>query len=133
MCYPECNGFHAATRGERQGNVSEPKPSLVQSEPALVAGGAAGVVALVMAGLIMLNSLGVLTLTPEQLDAIKSFLIPLVAVLGPVVVALFVRPRVTPTAKLYSGETVQTADGQSAVLVPAAQAQMMGIVPLGEK
>ena len=108
-------------------SMSEPKPSLVQSEPALVAGGAAGVVALVMAGLVMLNSLGVLALSPEQLDAIKSFLIPLVAVLGPVVVALFVRPRVTPTAKLEPGATVQAADGQPAVLIPAAQAEMLGI------
>ena len=116
--------------------MSEPKPSLVQSEPALVAGSVAALVGAIMAGLLMAVSLGWVALSPEQLDSIRNFLmqaLPLFAVVGPIVVALFVRPRVTPTAKLYSGETVQTATGEDAVLVPAAQAQMLGIVPLGEK
>ena len=115
--------------------MSEPKPSFVQSEPALVAGGAAGIVGAVMAFLLMAVSLGWVALSPEQLDSIRSFLmlaLPLVAVLGPVAAALFVRPRVTPTAKLTAGATVQAADGQPAVIVPAAQAQMLGIAPLGD-
>ena len=98
----------------------------MKNEPLLIAGGAGSVVGLVMAGLLMLNSLNVLNLTPEQLDAIKSFLIPAVAVLGPLAVALVARPKVTPTAKLEPGATVQAADGQPAVLIPAAQAQQMG-------
>lgn len=105
----------------------------MKNEPALVAGGTVSVVALIMSGLVMLNSLGMLALTPDQLDAIKSFLIPLVAVVGPLVAFWWARGRVIPTAKLEPGATVQAADGQTAVIVPAARAQMMGIVPLGER
>ena len=115
--------------------MSEPKPSFVQSEPALVAGGVAGLVGAIMAGLLMAVSLGWVALSPEQLDAIRNFLtvaLPIVAALGPIAAALFVRPRVTPTAKLEPGTTVKDADGQPAVIVPAAQAQMLGITEVRE-
>lgn len=90
-------------------------------EPVLVAGGAASVVALVMAALVMANSLGWLRLTEEQMNAIESFLLPLVAVVGPLVAAWWARGRTTPTAD------PKTPDGQPAMIVPVAQAQALGL------
>ena len=98
----------------------------MKTEPVLVAGGTVSVVGLIMAGLLMCVSLGWFSLTPEQLDAIKSFLIPAAAIIGPVVGALIARRFVTPTA------APRTPEGEPAVLVPAAQAQMLGIAPLDD-
>ena len=103
----------------------------MKTEPVAVAGGAASIVGLIMAGLLMAGSLGWVRLTQEQLDAIRNFLIPFVAVVGPVLVAAWARGKVTPTAKLTPGATVQDAAGQPAVLLSAAEARQLGIGPDG--
>ena len=106
------------------------KTTLLESQPVAVAGGAVSVVALIMALLLMLNSLGVLSLTEAQLDAIKTFLIPAVAIVGPINASAWARAQVTPVAKLTAGATVETATGETGVIIPAAQAQMLGIEEL---
>jgi len=103
----------------------EQKPTLLESQPVAVAGGAVSGVALIMAGLLMLNSLGVLSLTEAQLDAIKTFLTPAVAVAGPIIASAWARQKVTPLADPH------TEDSEPAVIVPVAQAQQMGLLPEG--
>jgi hypothetical protein len=107
----------------------EQKPSLIQSEPAMVAGGVASIVGAIMAALLMAVSLGWLTLSPEQLDAIRNFLVMALAAAAPVLpllVAWWTRGRVTPTAD------PKTEDGEPAMILPVAQAQAMGILPEGK-
>ena len=101
----------------------------MKTEPVLTAGAIAGVI---MAGLAMAVSLGWLRLSDEQMQAIQAFVLPVLGLVLPVAAALVARRFVTPTAKLTAGATVQAADGQPAGIVPAAQAQMLGIAPLGD-
>ena len=96
-------------------------------EPVLTAGAVTGII---MAGLFMAVSLGWLRLTDTQLGSIETFAGALLALLLPVLISLWPRSQVTPTAKLEPGATVQAADGTPAVIVPAAQAQMLGIEEL---
>jgi len=92
-------------------------------EPVLTAAAISGVI---VAGLTMAVSLGWLRLDEGQMQAIQSFLLPLLGLLLPVVAALWARGKVTPTA------APRTPEGGPAVLVPAAQAQMRGIAPLDD-
>ena len=101
-------------------------------EPVLTAGALTGVL---MAGLFMAVNLGWLHLTETQLGSVETFAgvllaLLLLALLLPVLISLWPRSQVTPTAKLEPGATVQAADGTPAVIVPAAQAQMLGIEEL---
>ena len=96
-------------------------------EPVLTAGALTGVL---MAGLFMAVNLGWLHLTETQLGSVETFAGALLALLLPVLISLWPRSQVTPTAKLEPGATVQAADGTPAVIVPAAQAQMLGIEEL---
>ena len=99
----------------------------MKTEPVLTAGAITGVL---MAGLFMAVSLGWLHLTETQLGSVETFAGALLALLLPVLISLWPRSQVTPTAKLEPGATVQAADGTPAVIVPAAQAQMLGIEEL---
>ena len=92
-------------------------------EPVLTAGAISGVI---MAGLAMAVSLGWLRLDEEQMGSIQTFLVAALALGVPVVGALIARRFVTPTA------APRTPEGEPAVLVPAAQAQMLGIAPLDD-
>ena len=92
-------------------------------EPVLTAGAISGVI---MAGLAMAVSLGWLRLDEEQMGSIQTFLVAALALAVPVVGALIARRFVTPTA------APRTPEGEPAVLVPAAQAQMLGIAPLDD-
>ena len=94
-------------------------------EPVLTAGAVTGII---MAGLFMAVSLGWLHLNETQLGSIETFAGALLALLLPVLISLWPRSQVTPVA------APKTADGEPAVLLPAAQAQMLGVAPLdGER
>ena len=95
----------------------------MKTEPVLTAGAIAGVI---MAGLAMAVSLGWLRLDEAQMGSIQTFLVAALALGVPVVGALIARRFVTPTA------APRTPEGEPAVLVPAAQAQMLGIAPLDD-
>lgn len=69
----------------------------MKNEPVITA---AAVSSLVGALLIMLVSLNVLQLTPEQHEAIMNFVVPLVAVLFPLGGAAIARQQVTPNHKI---------------------------------
>ena len=96
----------------------------MKTEPVLTAGAIAGVI---MAGLAMAVSLGWLNLADEQMTAIQAFVLPVLGLVLPIAAALWARGKVTPTA------APKTETGEPAVLIPAAQAQMLGIAPLGDK
>jgi len=93
----------------------------MKTEPVLTAGAITGVL---MAGLFMAVSLGWLHLNESQLGSIETFAGALLALLLPILISLWPRSQVTPV------DAPKTADGEPAVLLPAAQAQMMGIAPL---
>ena len=93
----------------------------MKTEPVLTAGAITGVL---MAGLFMAVSLGWLHLNETQLGSIETFAGALLALLLPVLISLWPRSQVTPVSSPH------TADGEPAVLVPAAQAQMLGVAPL---
>ena len=95
----------------------------MKSEPVLTAGALSGVI---MAALAMAVSLGWLRLDDAQMGSIQAFLVAALALAVPVVGALIARRFVTPTA------APRTPEGEPAVLVPAAQAQMLGIAPLDD-
>ena len=96
-------------------------------EPVLTAGAVTGII---MAGLFMAVSLGWLHLNETQLGSIETFAGALLALLLPVLISLWPRSQVTPVAKLTAGATVETATGETGVIIPAAQAQMLGVAPL---
>lgn len=103
----------------------------MKNEPVLTAGAVTGVI---MAGLFMAVSLGWLRLDDAQLGTIETFIGALLVLLLPIVISIWPRQQVTPTAKLTPGAAVKDADGQPAVIVPAAQAQMLGLARLdGER
>jgi apolipoprotein N-acyltransferase len=102
----------------------------MKTEPVLTAAGLSG---FVMAFFAMAVAMGWIQLSDAQMQSVQAVVIPLAVFIVPLLAAWWARGRVTPTAKLFSGETIQTATGEPAVLVPAAQAQMLGIVPLGDK
>ena len=90
-------------------------------EPVVTAAAIAGIV---MAFLAMAVSLNWLALTPEQMETIQAFILPMLGLLLPVAAALFARSKVTPTAN------PKTESGEPAVIVPAdlvttAQAAVM--------
>lgn len=95
----------------------------MKNEPVLTAGALSGII---MAGLAMAVSLGWLRLDEAQMGSIQTFLVALLALAVPVVGALIARRFVTPTAN------PKTETGEPALLIPAAQAQMLGLVPLGD-
>jgi hypothetical protein len=86
------------------------KGASMKSEPVLTAAAIAGVI---MAGLAMAVSLGWLNLSDDQMQAIQSFVLPVLGLVLPVGAALWARRKVTPVA------APKTADGQPAALVPA--------------
>ena len=90
-------------------------------EPVLTAGAVTGIL---MAGLFMAVSLGWLHLNETQLGSIETFAGALLALLLPILVSLWPRSQVTPLA------APKTEDGTPAVIIPAAQAQMLGIEEL---
>jgi len=108
----------------------------MDTEPVRNANGIAlAVQGAVLALLTAAASLGWIAINPEQMGAIDK---ALAAVLGlavlivpPLVATVWARGKVTPTAKLIPGATVQTATGQPAVLLSAAEAQQLGIGPDG--
>ena len=79
-----------------------------------------------MAALAMAVSLGWLALTDAQMQAVQSFVIPALGLVLPVAAALWARGRVTPVA------SPKTESGEPAILVPAAQAEMLGIEEVRE-
>ena len=79
-----------------------------------------------MAALAMAVSLGWLALTDAQMQAVQAFVIPALGLVLPVAAALWARGRVTPTA------APKTESGEPAILVPAAQAEMLGIEEVRE-
>lgn len=81
----------------------------MKTEPVLTAGAVAGVI---MAGLAMAVSLGWLSLTDTQMGSIQTFLVAALALLVPLLAALWARSQVTPTAN------PRTEAGEPAVLVP---------------
>ena len=95
----------------------------MKTEPVLTAGAIAGVI---MAGLAMAVSLGWLNLADSQMRAIQAFVLPVLGLVLPIGAALWARGKVTPVA------SPKTADGQDAVIIPAAQAQMLGVAPLDD-
>ena len=90
-------------------------------EPVLTAAALAG---LIMAFLTMAVSLGWLRLTETQLGSVETFAGALLALLLPVLISLWPRSQVTPLA------APKTEDGTPAVIIPAAQAQMLGVEEL---
>lgn len=78
-------------------------------EPVITVGVITGIV---MAFLAMAVSLNWLRVSSDQLNAIQSFLLPTLALVVPIVAAVYARMFVTPTA------APKTIDGQDAVLVP---------------
>ena len=99
----------------------------MKTEPVLTAGAITGVL---MAGLFMAVSLGWLHLNETQLGSVETFVGALLALLLPVLISLWPRSQVTPVVKLTTGATVETATGETGVIIPAAQAQMLGVAPL---
>ena len=95
----------------------------MKTEPVLTAASIAGVI---MAALAMAVSLGWLALTDAQMQAVQSFVIPALGLVLPVAAALWARGRVTPVA------SPKTESGEPAILVPAAQAEMLGIEEVRE-
>lgn len=93
----------------------------MKNEPVLTAAAVAG---LIMAGLTMAVSLGWLRLDEAQMQSIQGFVLPLIGLLLPLLAGLWARSQVTPTAN------PKTEDGEPAVIIPAAQAQMLGVAPL---
>ena len=94
-------------------------------EPVLTAGAISGVI---MAGLAMGVSLGWLKLDDAQMGSIQTFLVAALALAVPLVGALVARRYVTPLAN------PKTESGEPAVILPAAQAQMLGVASLdGER
>ena len=93
----------------------------MKTEPVLTAGAITGVL---MAGLFMAVSLGWLHLTETQLGTVETFAGALLALLLPILVSLWPRSQVTPLA------APKTEDGTPAVIIPAAQAQMLGVEEL---
>lgn len=91
---------------------------------------AAAISAVIMLGLGMAVSLGWISLNDTQMGSIEKFvgaLLALAVLVGPQLVAAFwARRKVTPLA------APKTADGQTAVIVPLATAQMLGVAPLDE-
>jgi hypothetical protein len=83
----------------------------MKTEPVLTAAALAGII---VAGLSMAVSLGWLRLTPEQMQSVQAFILPLAALLLPVGAAFYARSKVTPTA------APRTPDGKAAVIVPAS-------------
>ena len=61
---------------------------------------------------------------------VRDYRAELLALLLPVLISLWPRSQVTPVAKLTTGATVETATGETGVIIPAAQAQMLGVAPL---
>ena len=90
----------------------------MKSEPVLTAGALTGVL---MAGLFMAVSLGWLHLTETQLGTVETFAGALLALLLPILISLWPRSKVTPVI------CPRTEDGEPAILIPAAQAEMLGI------
>ena len=93
----------------------------MKTEPVLTAAAIAGVL---MAFLGMAVSLGWLHLDESQMQAIQAFVLPALGLILPIAAALVARGRVTPLA------APKTENGTSAVIIPAAQAQMLGIEEL---
>jgi len=87
-------------------------------EPVLTAGAISGVI---MAGLAMAVSLGWLHLTETQIGTVETFAGALLALLLPILISLWPRSKVTPVI------CPRTEDGEPAILIPAAQAEMLGI------
>lgn len=89
---------------------------------------AAAISAVIMLGLGMAVSLGWISLNDTQMGSIEKFvgaLLALAVLVGPQLVAAFwVRKQVTPLA------APKTATGETAVLVPLATAQALGVLPL---
>ena len=104
--------------------MGQQKPNLLESQPVLTAASIAGVI---VAGLTMAVSLGWLRLDEAQMQAIQAFILPLLGLVLPVGAALWARGKVTPLADPH------TEDKQPAVIVPVAQAQMLGIALDGEQ
>ena len=89
---------------------------------------AAAVSAVIMLGLGMAVSLGWISLNDTQMGSIEKFvgaLLALCVLVGPQLVAAFwARRKVTPLS------APKTATGETAVIVPLATAQMLGVAPL---
>ena len=90
----------------------------MKTEPVLTAGALTGVL---MAGLFMAVSLGWLHLTETQIGTVETFAGGLLALLLPILISLWPRSKVTPVI------CPRTEDGEPAILIPAAQAEMLGI------
>ena len=90
----------------------------MKTEPVLTAGAIAGVI---MAGLAMAVSLGWLNLADSQMQAIQAFVLPVLGLVLPIGAALWARGKVTPVA------SPRTESGEPAILIPAEQAEMLGI------
>lgn len=89
---------------------------------------AAAISAVIMLGLGMAVSLGWISLNDTQMGSIEKFvgaLLALAVLVGPQLVAAFwARKQVTPLA------APRTATGETAVIVPLATAQALGVLPL---
>ena len=100
----------------------------MSKEPVLSAQAiAAAISAVIMLGLGMAVSLGWISLNDTQMGSIEKFvgaLLALAVLVGPQLVAAFwARKQVTPLA------APKTATGETAVIVPLATAQMLGVAP----
>ena len=89
---------------------------------------AAAVQAVIMLGLGMVVSLGWVTLDANQLGSVEKFVAALLAlavlIVPQIIAARWARGKVTPIA------APRMPDGQAAVIVPLATAQMLGVAPL---
>src|SRR5574343_1486197 len=99
----------------------------MNKEPVLSAQAiAAAISAVIMLGLGMAVSLGWISLNDTQMGSIEKFvgaLLALAVLIGPQLVAAFwARRKVTPLA-------APKLNGEDAVIVPLATAQMLGVAP----
>lgn len=96
----------------------------LQSEPVLLAGTITGVI---MAGLGMAVSLGLLSLDTGQMKSIETFVVGLLGLLVPIGLAWWARRKVTPLSR------PRTKDGEDAVIIPSSLVSPQMLQQLGSQ